>query len=61
MTSDYESSEISENESKKFYENEYNSEIKTILNRIIAILKNYSSSFIEKILLKDFIGIYILV
>ena len=52
MTSDYEPSEISENESKKFYKNEYNSEIRSISNRIIAILKDYSPSFTEKVLSK---------
>jgi hypothetical protein len=52
MTSDYEPSEISEDDSKKFYENSYNSEIRTVASRIVAILKDYSPLFIEKIFLK---------
>ncbi len=52
MTSDYEPSKISEDDSRKFYENEYNSEIKTVTYRIIAILKDYSLSFTEKVLYK---------
>ncbi len=52
MISDYESSEISENESKKFFENEYNSKIRTISNRIIAILKDYSPLFIKNYCLR---------
>ncbi len=52
MTSDYEPSEISEDDSKKFYENSYNSEIRTVASRIVVILKDYSPLFIKNILFK---------